>query len=456
MHNQWAGEWAGRSERQSRAAGAEQAEGTGERPQADRASTGQRRWGGRRPWLLVGLSMLLAACPASGEGGPDLGEPAPDLATPVELPPSRSDLYNTDVTILYPLPTASDINLMVWGNTLSIQYGRLVPQAAFNQITVPLDPRPFSRTRTTGTTAWTELRLVAVRLDPCFGSRGEVPDSECKNQVRLVFQGIHAVGTTTAGDDGAIHALYQLPRAELLTLAREIVRLSDREGSYSPGPLGVHPILARQGVWGGFAQGLKVLLRTYVGEDRLVRMTFFAREDSLQSSWRFGGFDHKGATYERLLIPTTTTGEQALLGGFPNAGELAGSVPTPSSSSDDLRVLLSSAAANLADDTVRQAAFSAALRIENPGKHTPDTIDCVSCHAAMAARSLGEARYGYSSIGHPDRFVSSRDLRFTPPSEPSLENLHATSYLGTELGVNQRTANETAAVAAYLSTLLAQ
>lgn len=412
----------------------------------------------RRASVLAGLCALLAACPGGGvgEGPGDSGESPPDLAPPPVLPPSRTDLYSSDVTILYPLPPASDINLLVWGNTLSNSYGRLVPQAAFNQISVPLDPRSFSRTRTTGSTAWNELRLVAVRLDPCFGSRGEVADSACHNQVRLVFQGVHAVGMAAAGDDGAVHVLYELPRSELLELSREVVRLSDREGSYSPGPLGVHPILARQGVWGGFGQGLKTLLRRYVGEDRVVRMTFFAREDTMQPAWIFGGFDRKGATYARILIPTTTTQEQALIGGFPNAGELAGSVPTPSSSSDDLRTLLNSAAANLADDTLRRSAFAAALRIENPGKHTPDTIDCVSCHAAMAARSLGEVNYGLSSIGHPDRFESPRDLRFTPPAEPSLDNLHASSYLGTELGLNQRTVNETAAVAAYLSTLLAQ
>lgn len=411
-----------------------------------------------RPWVLLALGALWAGCPASSEGdGPaDLGELSPDLAPVVDPPPSRTQLYNSDVTIVYPLPPESDINLLVWGNTLSIRYGRLVPQAAFNQITVPLDPRSLSRVRSTGTTAWNELRLVGVRLDPCFGSRGEVADSACHNQVRLVFQGVHAVGTASGGDDGAIHVLYEIPRDELLTLSRDIVRLSDREGSYSPGPLGVHPILARQGVWGGFGQGLKLLLRTYLGEDRVVRMTFFAREDTLQPAWLFGGFDKKAGSYSRLLIPTTTTSEQALLAGFPNAGELAGSVPTPSSSSDDLRLLLSSSAANLADDTLRRAAFAAALRIENPGKHTPDTIDCVSCHAAMAARSLGESQYGYSTIGHPDRFVSSRDLRYTPPMEPSLENLHATSYLGAELGINQRTVNETAAVADYLSTLLSQ
>ena len=182
----------------------------------------------------------------------------------VEPPPSRTQFYNSDVTIKIPLPPASDINLLVWGNTLSIRYGRLVPQAAFNQITVPLDPRSLSRVRSTGTTAWNELRLVGVRLDPLLRSRGEVADSARHNQVRLVFQGVHAVGTTSGGDDGAIHVLYELPRDELLTLSRDIVRLSDREGSYRPGPLGVHPILARQGV-GWFRPGPQAALADLSG-----------------------------------------------------------------------------------------------------------------------------------------------------------------------------------------------
>ena len=402
---------------------------------------------------------LWAGCPSSGPGGDpgtelDLAAPTVDMAPPADLGPSRTELYNADVTIIYPLPPASDINLMVWGNTLSSSYGRLVPLAAFSQITLPLDPRPGSRTATTGSAAWNELRLVAIRLDPCFGSRGEVPDAQCKNQVRLVFQGVHAVGNTSAAEDGAIHVLYEIPRGELLTLTREIISLTDREGGYTPGPLGVHPILARQGVWGSFGQGLKALLRRYVGEDRAVRMTFFARLDALQSAWRLGGFDRVGTGFQRLQIPTTTTQEQELLGGFPNAGELAGSTTTPTTSSDDIRTLLSSNSARMANDAARRAAYSAALRIENPNKHTPDTIDCLGCHVAMATRTLGETQFGLTSTGLPDLFTTPRDLRFVAPAEPSLENLHASSYLGTELGVNQRTANETAAVATALSALL--
>lgn len=379
----------------------------------------------------------------------DAGTGAPDLALP------RTELWNSDVTIVYPLPAPAQLSLMMGATTYG-DYGRFVPYSAFMQLPGPLDPRQLSSTRALDNASWSALRLVAARLDPCFGSRGEVPDAQCHNQVRLVFQGIHPVGSQTAADDGAIHALYELPRSELLALTRELILLTERQGSYVPGRLGVHPILERQGVGGAFAQGLTPLLRRYLGETRLVRMTFFLRLDTLQPAWDFGGFDHSGATFTPLAIPTAAPGRQSLGAGFPAAGDLAGVTPTPTSSPDNLFVLINGAMARSVTAATRQAAYAAALRIQHPLRHTPDTIDCLSCHVALAAQSFGEAAFGLSSQGHPDRYTSTRDLSYSAPTEPSLENLHAASYNGAELGINQRTANETAAIAIRLTELLRQ
>ena len=159
-------------------------------------------------------------------------------------------------------------------------------------------------------------------------------------------------------------------------------------------------------------------------------MTFFAREDTLQPAWLFGGFEKKAGNYSRLLIPTTTTSEQALLGGFRTP------VSLPAACLRRAAPATICAFCSAARRRTWRMTRCAARRLRRlcaskiPAKHTPDTIDCVSCHSAMAARSLGESQYGYSTVGHPDRFVSSRDLRYTPPMEPSPENLHATSYLG--------------------------
>lgn len=409
---------------------------------------------------LSACLLLLAACPASPptEAAPDLAAAA-DLSAPADLSPSPDlvvplrPLRHQDVTLIYPLPPPQDVTLMVWASTYSA-YGRLIPQALFAQLPTPLDPRPGARTRTTDMNGWTGLRLVGVRLDPCFGSRGEVPDAECKNQIRLVFQGVQAVGDVSASDDGAIHALYELPRAELLTVAREILNLTERAGGYAPAPLGPHPVLQREGLRGAFAEGLKVLLMRHLGESRLVRMTFISRADSLLSSWHFGAFERKGDAFERADLVTTTTKEQTLITQFPQGGNLLGSTPTPTQHADNLLLLINGTLARAVDEDTRARAFGAALRIENPLRHTPDTIDCLSCHVAQAARTFGEQGFGLSADGHPDRFSGPGDLRVVPPPPLSLENVHALSYLGTELGLAQRTVNESAAVARRLTELL--
>lgn len=410
--------------------------------------------------VVLALVLICTACTQPAEGGAsDLAAPPDSVTAPADLSiphaPLR-ELRASDVTLLYPLPPASEMRYLIGASTIA-KYGRLVPVGAFGQIVFPLDPRPESATKAVGTDAWLNLRLVAVRLDPCAGSRGDIPDASCRGQVRLVFQGVHALGTQTYGDDGAIHVLYEVPRPEVVLMMRELFDLTEWEGGYQPQPLGAHPILVRQGVGGSFGQGLKKLIFDHLGEERVTRLTFFVRADTLFSAWRFGLFDRKGSAFEPQLIATTQTTEQQLLLKLPAiAGDLAGSTPTPTSHEDNLTLLLNGTIARAVDDAARKQALTAALRIENPLRHSADTIDCLSCHVAMAARIFGEQRLGLSSQGHPDLFTSTSDLRFTMPMQPSLENIHALSYLGTELGINHRTANDSAVVAQALTALLRQ
>ena len=53
-----------------------------------------------------------------------------------------------------------------------------------------------------------------------------------------------------------------------------------------------------------------------------------------------------------------------------------------------------------------------------------------------------------------DRRPQRRGKKAGPPARMSLENVHASSYLGSELGLSQRTVNESAAVARDLTALL--
>lgn len=399
---------------------------------------------------LALLLTCLSACPGPDSGQADL-TPA-DLA-PADLSAPLRTLRSQDVTVVYPLPKAEDVDRLVQAGATGL-YGRMIPPDLFAQIPAPLDPRPGSRTAMTGMSGWAGLRLVALRLDPCFGSRGEIPDAACPNQIRLVFQGVRPIGEVSMSDDGAVHVLYQVSRREVLDAAREIVSLAERSGGYEPAPLSAHPVLQREGPRGPFAAGLQALLLRALGERRIVRLTFFVRGDTLLSSWRFGAFDRKGTGFTRVDIATTTTSEQVLTTSLPDQGLFVGSTPTPTNTADNPLLLIHGPLARAADEESRKRAFGAALRIENPLRHTPDTIDCLGCHVAQAARTCGEDVFGLRSEGHPDRFTGSGDLRQATRPALSLENVHAASYHGIDLGLNQRTVNESAAVAQQLDQLL--
>lgn len=367
-------------------------------------------------------------------------------------PTNLKEAANTDVTILYPLPSADLAGLL--RGTDKGMYGDLVPAAAFAQIPGPLDPRPGRATSRAGEAGRAGLFLVGLRLDPCFAALGDVPASSCKNQARLIFQGVRAENGKALGDDGAVHVFIDLDRAELLTFLREILAAKEQAGGYAPGPLAVHPLMKQQGLGGAFAKALNQAVLRHGGESRVSRVTFFLRTEARQSQWFFGIYDRKEGAFRRQGIATTLTQDQVLNAGISQGDELQGDTSTPTSDKDNMLLLLDTGRTRAASPSARQAAYDAALRIENPLKHTPETIDCVSCHAATPARWATEKALGLSSQGNANAYTSKRDLTFVGPPRPSLENVHALSYLDEEPGINQRTANESAEVADAMNRLL--
>jgi hypothetical protein len=128
-------------------------------------------------------------------------------------------------------------------------------------------------------------------------------------------------------------------------------------------------------------------------------------------------------------------------------------------SPDDMHVLADYPSAQQVSVADLQSAYDAALRIENPGFHSPNTIDCASCHLAQPARQLvGEKYFGLSPAGNANAFVADP---FIPPADTVSVtsvldgdglNLHAFSYRDGEPMINQRVINETAAFLVYVNT----
>jgi hypothetical protein len=76
-------------------------------------------------------------------------------------------------------------------------------------------------------------------------------------------------------------------------------------------------------------------------------------------------------------------------------------------------------------------------------------IDCVSCHTASSSRIWAEKNAGQSApSGDVSAFTSTWNIALTKsPSTERSDNLHAFGYLGADVSINQRTANESAVVA---------
>ncbi len=103
-----------------------------------------------------------------------------------------------------------------------------------------------------------------------------------------------------------------------------------------------------------------------------------------------------------------------------------------------------------------RSAMQLSLDIDNPGKSfNPDTIDCASCHVATRAR--GHARNLGATLAGLEAFSSGLDLTLDLVAGVSdtPQQQRAFGY-NREVAVwNQRTINESAAVAAYLSAMIA-
>lgn len=371
---------------------------------------------------------------------------APDATTTT----STARVRPADVSVAFPLPDTLAAPGLLAGTDVAA-HGPLVDPAVFDRLP-PLDAHTSGSAASDGAAARAGLRLMALRLDPCFGP---VDGSACHAQLRLVFQGLEQSATgSVEASDGAVHVFVELSTEELLTLTRELLALTAASGGYPEAPLGVHPILAREGLDGPFAVGLRQLVLRYAGAERSSRMTFFALLGAGATTWTFGLLDKVGGVYQPMTIATTGSRQQSLSTTFGPPGHLSASVEHATTHADDLTLLLDTAEAMRATPEARQRAFAAALRVESPRVHTPDTIDCVSCHTAAPAVRSAEAVFGLSSQGHAERFAPSTPV--ADPEAATIHNIHAFSYLGPRLAVSPRTANETAVVVEAMNTLLAR
>lgn len=381
--------------------------------------------------LALALFGAIAACAAPADSDAESSEGA--------LDDDPRALQVNDVSILMPLPKTT--NELTKG-LVSAQ--EVLPKDLFERAVGTSGPGG------TPVVAYADLRVVGIRFDPCFGGFAgkSIASATCQNQMRLVLQ---PVSVASGAADSAVHAFYSLTRAEVTAALEKVVDL--RVGKRL-GPLAPHPVMAKEGLTGPAAKALHDLV--VANAKNLVRFTTFS-SSGLGTAWNFSGFDVASGATTPMVIPTLPAGTTSVsfFRGFePNT--LSGDFTPPTTAADDLQLLgnLAKATAN-ADG--RKLAFEAAERVEDPRLHTPDTIDCASCHAAQPAIDMvGTRKFqlerGPEAFAPDERFVPKSDFaQTTKPTDTNDVNVHMFGYKGRNPSIHQRTINESAAIVAALS-----
>ncbi|MBK7859236.1 MAG: hypothetical protein IPJ65_11570 [Archangiaceae bacterium] len=305
--------------------------------------------------------------------------------------PYTKVVTTNDVSMLYPLQGTSADYL---APTTVGRFGPLLSRALVDSA----KPNLRLERKTSEVSTYDTWRVVSIRLDPCSPRRGT---SSCAPEVRLVLQTLVELGDAgIIATDGAIHLVYDVPAAELVTMMKQLLTLKKANGDVTPDVLQPHPILSQQGLSGAFAQGLAAIVLEHVGEDRLARLTFFDHNmDPDSDGWLFAIFDRTGSTLTAVKIPTTQVNNFLLAG--TSAVDPLGSSGTFSiftASTDDVGPLVDTARPDAGAPQVGPLlapAYTAALRNQNPSVHNSESLDCNNCHLAEGARRLGEEVYGF-------------------------------------------------------------
>jgi hypothetical protein len=365
-----------------------------------------------------------------------------------------------DVSVLFPLPTTqADINNLLVPSASGAK-GVLVPADLYNNVMTTA----LANISGQGFPAYADLRLVAMRIDPCFASLAPDPHGVgCAAQIRLVFQAIDWNSSGAWASDSGLHAFYSLTRGEFLALARALVGLRRANGNGdATGPLAPNPIMTSQGLSGPMAQGVEALILQYAGQQNLERVAqLISIDNEAGLIWTMSVFDVGPGASDATPRPIPTLGDGGDVTAEGLSAEIFGTFADsePTTSPDDFSVLDGTDAGSL-PLAVAQKAFDGLVRIENPKDNSANTIDCGSCHLAMAT-AVGVAKpvFGFDDRTSPLAFqpdgISVNAADMTPTYDPTLgpSSIHVFSYLGQLPSIDQRVVNETAAVVEYLNNL---
>lgn len=352
-----------------------------------------------------------------------------------------------DVSYLFPLPERlNDPDVLTVKSQDSL--GPLLPRKhieALPQLTPDLQHHLI----------YDQLRVVGVRIDPCFPEGDPARPKVCHPQIRMVWQPMEERRLGHGEyelhpSDAAIHTFYELSATRFESFARGLQELKKKHRVATQGlPLTVHAKLREQGNSGEFGREFRAWILRFAGEENLTRITFMTVIGG-GTQWHFGGFDVRGGDLHGIDIPRIHTRTQSFSNMSFHKDRFMGGLHPEPNDPDHFNELMKHAESylrNQPDSELRRAA-QAIHRIENPSIHSPETMDCVSCHVAQPARLFLQAKRPDLQLDrHSMRFRSLLNLDAVGAKNGMTDRIRAFGYFDRDPAVSHRAIHESAAVA---------
>ncbi|MBX3022227.1 MAG: hypothetical protein KF799_11185 [Bdellovibrionales bacterium] len=355
-------------------------------------------------------------------------------ATLIALAVNASAWTLNDVSILLPLPSTSEEakELIGASELLPLEVYQALPR-----LIMGANPDLIYNQ---------QLKVVAIRIDPCFRETGG--PTQCRRQIRMVWQPVLHGGYGVLTADAAMHTFFDLSETEWSSLLHDLTPLTGSEENES---LGVHPRILSEGLKGAHWRNLKRILLKYASKHSLTRATAM-NVHPLGSAWTFTGVDIKNGVMTRSMIPRAHHTVQGVVVDVGNLNELRiGFRPMPDGAAWETLLTDSvTAESRMGREGIREA-LEQALRIENPRLEDTGTMDCASCHVAQTVRLWGVRRvpeWNWRSsewlYAEPKGLLA--DLRNNSVNPGFVNRLRAFGYFFGDPTISQRVVNESAEV----------
>ncbi len=393
--------------------------------------------------MRIGLVLALASHACSSD-------PVPPPPT-IECAPDAARLGLADVSILYPLPATvggGDLPRV----TTAMAPDDLIAQAPLHGIGGASGaPRSLD-----------ELRVVALRVDPCFRR----DDGGCEAQLRLVAQ---PLATSLEAPywlaDRTVHLFYALDDEAFAATLEHVRALKRIAGDVTTGaPLDVHPVLIAQGLGGPYATQLTALIDEIAVLQRLSRVATMGLVKQ-ESMWQLTSFDvdADARLAARSIAGLAAPGRSLQIGGGGSSPELrlgSGNV-APVLDPDPMARLRSGWIVEHSERSVIEADVREMHRIEDPHRADARSVDCATCHWSSRGRRVAEDVLGVGKIdaayqnARHDLAPTRRDVPDPNPNLPgfiiAFPSPRAFGYLHDRPVVIPRVIHESAVVADVLS-----